>query len=178
MVGEGDDRGWDGWMASLTQRTWVWVNSRTWCWTGRPGVPQPMGSQSDTTERLNWTILPKAFLLLSVWQHLSNLTLFYLYVYFLLDIIKLHEGREPVQLVWYSLAHSVCLQLCRRSFGASQVALVVKKLPQCWRPKRHEFSPSVGKIPWRISMCIGWQPTPVFLPGEPHGQRSLVGYSP
>ena len=36
--GEGDDRGWDGWMASLTQWMWVWVNSRSWWWTGRPGV--------------------------------------------------------------------------------------------------------------------------------------------
>ena len=36
--GEGDDRGWDGWMASLTRWTWVWVNSGCWWWTGRPGV--------------------------------------------------------------------------------------------------------------------------------------------
>ena len=36
--GEGDDRGWDGWVASLTRWTWVWVNSRSWWWTGRPGV--------------------------------------------------------------------------------------------------------------------------------------------
>ena len=36
--GEGDDRGWDGWMASLTQWTWVWVDSGSWWWTGRPGV--------------------------------------------------------------------------------------------------------------------------------------------
>jgi len=36
--GEGDDRGWDGWMASLTRWTWVWVNSGGWWWTGRPGV--------------------------------------------------------------------------------------------------------------------------------------------
>ena len=36
--GEGDDRGWDGWMASLTQCTWVWVNSRIWWWTGMPGM--------------------------------------------------------------------------------------------------------------------------------------------
>ena len=42
---EGDDRGWDGWMASLTQWTWVWVNSRSWRWTGKPGVLQSMGSQ-------------------------------------------------------------------------------------------------------------------------------------
>ena len=43
--GEGDDRGWDGWMASLTRWTWVWVNSGSWWWTGRPGVLWFMGSQ-------------------------------------------------------------------------------------------------------------------------------------
>ena len=43
--GEGDDRGWDGWMASLIQWTWVWVISGSWWWTGRPGVLQFMGSQ-------------------------------------------------------------------------------------------------------------------------------------
>ena len=42
---EGDDRGRDGWMASPTQWTWVWVNSRSWWWTGRPGMLQFMGSQ-------------------------------------------------------------------------------------------------------------------------------------
>ena len=43
--GEGDDREWDGWMASLTRWTWVWVNSGSWWWTGKPGVLQSMGSQ-------------------------------------------------------------------------------------------------------------------------------------
>ena len=57
---EGDDRGWDGWMASPTWWTWVWVNSKSWWWTGRPGVLQFMGLQSwtrlsDWTE-LNWLI--------------------------------------------------------------------------------------------------------------------------
>ena len=42
---EGDDRGWDGWMASLTQRTWVWVSSWGWWWTGKPGVLQSIRSQ-------------------------------------------------------------------------------------------------------------------------------------
>ena len=56
--GEGDDRRWDGWMASVTQWTWVWVNSWSWWWTGRPGRLQSMGLQSwtwlsDWTE-LNW----------------------------------------------------------------------------------------------------------------------------
>ena len=43
--GEQDDRGWDGWMASLTRWTWVWVNSGSWWWTGRPGMLRFMGSQ-------------------------------------------------------------------------------------------------------------------------------------
>ena len=43
--GEGDDRGWDGWMASPTQWAWVWVNSGSWRWTGRPVMLQSIGSQ-------------------------------------------------------------------------------------------------------------------------------------
>ena len=46
--GEGEDRGWDGWMASLTQWTWVCVSSGSWWWTRKPGVLQSMGSQSWT----------------------------------------------------------------------------------------------------------------------------------
>ena len=57
--GEGDNRGWDGWMASPTRWTWIWVNSGSWWWTGKPGVLWFIGSQSwiwlsDWTE-LNWT---------------------------------------------------------------------------------------------------------------------------
>ena len=55
--GEGDNRGWDGWIASLTRGTWVWVNSGSWWWTGRPGMLLFMGwtRLSDWTE-LNWTV--------------------------------------------------------------------------------------------------------------------------
>ena len=56
--GEGDDRRWDGWMASPTQWTWVWVNSGSWWWTGRPGVLRFAGSQRgrhDWATELNWT---------------------------------------------------------------------------------------------------------------------------
>ena len=56
--GEGDDRGWDGWMASLTRWMWLCVNSGRWWWTGKPGMLRFMESQeSDMTERLNWTEL-------------------------------------------------------------------------------------------------------------------------
>ena len=51
--------GWDGWMASLTQWIWVWVNSRSWWWTGRPGMLHSMGSQRvghDSETELNWLI--------------------------------------------------------------------------------------------------------------------------
>ena len=55
--GEGDDRGWDVWMASLTQWTWVWVSSGSWWWTGKPGVLQSLESQRvghDWATELNW----------------------------------------------------------------------------------------------------------------------------
>ena len=57
---ERGDRGWDGWMASPTRWTWVWVDSRSWWWTGRPGMPRFMGLQrvrQDWVTELNWTEL-------------------------------------------------------------------------------------------------------------------------
>ena len=59
--GEGGDRGWDGWMASPTRWKWVWVNSGSWWWTGRPGVLRFMGSQRvrhDWVTELNWAKPP------------------------------------------------------------------------------------------------------------------------
>ena len=56
--GEGDDRGWDGWVESPSQWTWVWVNSGNWWWTGRPGMLWFLGSQRvghDWVTELNWT---------------------------------------------------------------------------------------------------------------------------
>ena len=64
--GEGDDRRWDYWRASLTQWTWVWVSSRSWWWTGKPGVLQSMGSQMvghDWMTELNWCLQPSLVLL-------------------------------------------------------------------------------------------------------------------
>ena len=55
--GEGNDRGWDGWMASPTRWTWFWVNSGSWWWTGRPGMLRFMGSQTvghNWVTELNW----------------------------------------------------------------------------------------------------------------------------
>ena len=67
--GEGDDRGGDGWMASPTQWTWVWVNIVCWWWTGRPGVLQSMGSQRvghywATQQNWSW----KQFIDRDIWR--------------------------------------------------------------------------------------------------------------
>ena len=115
-IEKGEDRGWDGWMVSPTQWTWVWVVSGSWWWTGKPDVQQSMVSQSQTG--------------LSNWTELNW------------GLPRQNRGRE-----------FACQ--CR------------------WR-KRREFNPWVRKIPWRRK----WQPTPVFLPGESHGQRCLEGYCP
>ena len=79
--GEGDDRGWDGWTASPTQWTWVWVNSRNWWWTGRPGVLQSMRSQRaglDWATKLTDSYLPQ----LKNSDMIFNANLFYLLLSF------------------------------------------------------------------------------------------------
>ena len=56
---EGDNRGWDSWMTSPTQWTWVWVGFGSWCWTGRPGMLRFMGLQRvghDWVTELNWSL--------------------------------------------------------------------------------------------------------------------------
>ena len=82
--GEGNDRGWDGWMASLTRWTCVWISSKSWWWTGEPGVLHSMGSPRrghDWATELNWTeicihIYKYAFILLLVFLW-NNYSFFY-----------------------------------------------------------------------------------------------------
>ena len=75
--GRRDDRGWDGWMASPTQWTWIWVDSGSWWWRRRPGVLWFMGLQRvghDWATELNWTkitillfcFLSQAFIILNI----------------------------------------------------------------------------------------------------------------
>ena len=88
--GEGDDRKWDGWMASPTRWTWVWANSWTWWWTGRPGMLQSMGLQRvghNWVTELNWTVLSHVWLFATLWTiaHLAPLSMEFLYC----NIIKI-----------------------------------------------------------------------------------------
>ena len=76
------------------------------------------------------------------------------------------------------VSYPFCISLLKNprpvAIWTSQVALVVKNPPaNAGRLKRHEFYPWVGNIPWRKE----WQPTPVFLHEESHGERSLAGCS-
>ena len=70
--GERDDRGWDGWVASLTQWTWVWASSESWWWIRKPGMLQSMGSQRvghDWAPELNWTAFPMIQLVILNWWY-------------------------------------------------------------------------------------------------------------
>ena len=75
---EGDDRGWDGWMASSTQWTWVWVNSGSWWWTRRPGVLQSIRSQRVGHNLSNWTdfIWSNLLLTFTLMSRLQNKLIF------------------------------------------------------------------------------------------------------
>ena len=81
---EGDDRGWDGWMASPTRWTWVWVNSGSWWWTGRPGVLGFMGLQRvghDWATDLIWSDIHEYFISTCICNHwlYTSLNVFTLY---------------------------------------------------------------------------------------------------
>ena len=146
--GEGDNRGWDGWMASLTQWAWVWANSGSWWWIGRPGMLQSMGVSKSRTQLSNWTEL-------------------YIFWSGLLSISCPNSIVISGQVLDW-LFQIVC-NWDHHCFN-STLAQRLKHLPAMRRPG---FDPWVRKIPWRRK----WQPTPVLLPRKSHGQRSLVGYS-
>ena len=89
MRREGDDRGWDGWMASPSQWTWVWVNSGSWWWTGRPGMLWSMGSQKvghDWVTELKWA-LSQLFLYAKL-SFLNTHSTFFSFMYLLLHSSK------------------------------------------------------------------------------------------
>ena len=105
----GWDRGWDGWMASPTQQTWVWASSRSWWWTGRPGVLQSMGSQrvghNWVSEPTDWTVPSfKVLLICFLLKH-------YLTILYKITLFIFHN----IHIAFLKFFHSSCLfnkQLC------------------------------------------------------------------
>ena len=143
-------------MASLTWWTWVWVNSGSWWWTGRPGVLRFMGLQrvgDDWATELNWT-------------ELNYVTYYFLCQWYL------PKENNPEEKEYNKCIQGITSNRVRSIFPGGASGKV--STCQCRRRKKHGFNPRVGKIPWRRAR----QPTPVFLPGKSHGQRSLVGYHP
>ena len=151
-------------MASLTRWTWVWVNSGSWWWTGRPGVLWFMGSRRvghDWATELNWTDE------LHIPSFSSRFLELFLWI-FVRSILKWRaEHCLAPRFLPCSSPHAYLEVLPRWHSGK-------KSTCQCRRFKRHGFDPWVGKMPWSRK----WQPTPLFLPGKSHGQRSLADYSP
>ena len=149
-------------MASLTQRTWVWVNSGS-CWeTGKPGMLQSMGSQSQT--RLsNWTELnmPACYLPFVALAYTPS------------RADASYNCKFPSTLIfhfsnicqWYLNFHFPKYTLWLPSWFSGKES--------AWPCRKCRFDPQIKRIPWRRA----WQPAPVLMPGESHGQRSLAGYS-
>ena len=222
---EGDDRGWDGWVASPTQWTWVWASSGSGWWTGRPGVLWFMGlprvGHNRTTELIYMCVCIYMFFFLSLFHcRLLQDTLWVLYDWpldyswilfprmgpfcyatgnlshvslsdtdYTMSIPRLH----PSSHLWtLGLLLLFCnywplqkkKKISRRSAKAFRmagmwIALQIRGLDG------KESACSAGDLgsilelgrppPWPLRRA--WQPTPVFWPGESHGQRSLAGYS-
>ena len=94
--GEGDNRGWDGWMTSLTQWIWVWASSGSWWWTGKPGVLQSMGlqrvGQNWETELTGEDVLMQALMRVSICE--SNLD----------SNLEIYITIKPLPVGWMPLA--------------------------------------------------------------------------
>ena len=157
-------------MASPTLWTCVWANSRRWWWTGKSGVLQSMGLHRVGQDWWpNWTEL-KACLVVTIGE----------------AILLPSSGWRSVMLLnipqctQHSPLQQSHLDQNLNSVKFGKLSIGLKGLPKCLNGKesicqcrRCRFDPWVKKIPWRRK----WQPTPLFLPGISHGQRSLVSYS-
>ena len=123
-------RGWDGWMASPTWRTWVWVNPGSWWWTGRPGVLWFMGSQSQTRlsnwTEMNWTELN--------WM-ISNVGHLFVYFWPLVYLLWRNVYSSPLPIF-----NQVILLLL--SYRSSLYTLAVNLLSDIWFA--NIFSYSIG----------------------------------
>ena len=110
--GEGDDRGWDGWMASPTRWMWVWVNSGSWWWTRRPGMLQSMGLQRvrhDWTTELNWTEALSTTYTAKLFEVNIKLHKILFFVCVFANVIYLQKQKGTFNLTTISLSHLIIL---------------------------------------------------------------------
>ena len=126
--GEGDDRGWDGWVVPLTQWTWVWASSGSWWWTGKSGILQSMGSQKvghDWATVLNWTDRYFVFHLRShaagkpscSWVDMQNMCVYiYIYIYI---YVQYNTSNLPI------LIERISIIFTSSGFGHSSLILVL-----------------------------------------------------
>ena len=171
--GEGDGRGWDGWVASPTQWTWVWVNSGSWRWTGKPGVLQSMGSQRvrhDWATELNWTDECKGEAQSRWWHSQASAPgtcLLSISPPSLCSSCNQASPSTPAnclqawktgrvvrisssgQVFWN--VRFLCCELSLKHYFENDLIrstdIWLPKRRQCQRHKRHRFNPWVGKIP-------------------------------
>ena len=137
--GEGDKRGWDGWTASPTQWTWVWASSRSWWWTGKPGMLKSMG----VTKSNKWTESRANGLFHRLWWYLA----------------RMYSAQHCVIVVKLIVATTLIL-LSQLLLGLPWRLSGKEYTCHC---RRRRFNPWVWKIPWRRK----WQLTPVFFLGKP-----------
>ena len=121
----GDDRGWNGWMASPTWWMWVWVNSGSWWWTGRPGVLWFMGMQRvehDWVTELNWTELNDILLFPTLFNLSLNLA-----------IRSSWSKRELVLFLLTVLSFSIfgCKEYNQSDFGVDHLVMSMCRVFSC-----------------------------------------------
>ena len=146
--GEGDDRGWDGWMASLTRWTWVSVNSGSWWWTGRPGVLRFMGSQRvghDWVTDLIWSDvsliispLPLSFSPFPFF-FLSSSPLFLCSFFFFFPALISPSPAVVCRSVWDLEPDSTWTPLCDSCAQGPTFSLSVPFLRSIWRPSQERL---------------------------------------
>ena len=172
--GEGDDRGWDGWLASPTQWTWVWVDSGSWWWTGRPGVLRYLWShrvKHDWATELNWTGF-------SIFTKLHNITLIWEYFHhaeketsYLLAVTPQFRGNQHtdplpvesqalavtspwvgkprmmnVEKCWQDTCYVCCIRLHPLSYEAVYVALTSFGNPLSIPQRDHKLRVSLSEL--------------------------------